>query len=70
MTRAAEVESVRRLFREYAAWLRIDLCFQDFETELKGLPGAYAPPRGGLWLARDPRRAGKDAIAGCVASRP
>lgn len=67
---AAEIEAVRRLFREYAEWLRVDLCFQGFEAELRGLPGVYAPPRGGLWLARDFRRAGEDGIAGCVALRP
>jgi len=61
----AEMETVRQLFREYAAWLDVDLCFQGFEAELAGLPGAYVPPAGGLWLARV---AGK--IAGVVALRP
>ncbi|HEY5598551.1 MAG TPA: GNAT family N-acetyltransferase [Kiloniellales bacterium] len=60
-----EMEIVRTLFREYADWLQVDLCFQDFAAELAGLPGAYAPPRGGLWLARVDGK-----VAGTIAFRP
>ncbi|HEY7482623.1 MAG TPA: GNAT family N-acetyltransferase [Gemmatimonadales bacterium] len=56
---------VRRLFEEYAASLEVDLCFQGFEEELAGLPGAYARPAGGLLLGFD-----GDEPAGCAAFRP
>lgn len=54
----------RGLFREYEAWLGLDLCFQNFEKELADLPGAYAPPTGRLLLAFE-----NDQLAGCVALR-
>jgi putative acetyltransferase len=53
------------LFAEYAESIGIDLCFQNFAAELAGLPGAYAPPLGNLWLAKV-----EGEPAGCVAVRP
>ena len=58
------VDVIRALFREYAASLDFDLAFQDFEGELAGLPGGYAPPEGCLLLACHEGRP-----AGCVGLR-
>jgi putative acetyltransferase len=63
--RTEDIAQVRRLFRAYADWLAVDLCFQGFERELAELPGAYAPPAGRLLVAR----VGGE-VAGCVALRP
>src|ERR1022692_3348492 len=61
---AAEWESVRELFREYWGSFGFSACFQDFESEVAGLPGAYAPPGGALVLALIDGQA-----AGCAALR-
>lgn len=55
---------VRELFREYAGTIDAHPCFEGLERELNQLPGGYAPPTGGLWLAVN----GTSAV-GCVALR-
>ena len=62
---AEDLLATRDIFTEYAGTLTVDLDFQDFQTELAGLPGDYAPPRGALLLARV-----DGALAGCCALRP
>jgi putative acetyltransferase len=59
-----ELEACRAIFREYAAELGIDLCFQNFDAEVAGLPGDYAAPYGALLLATV-----DDEVAGCCALR-
>lgn len=61
-----QIEEARRLFREYEAATGVDLCFQNFEAELRGLPGDYAPPAGRLFLLEDEE--GR-TVVGCVALR-
>ena len=47
------IEEVKQLFLEYAQSLKVNLDFQDFETELMALPGKYGPPDGVLIIALD-----------------
>ncbi len=60
-----ELEAMRSLFVDYQADIGIDLCFQGFERELRELPGDYAEPQGGLYLASV-----NGQPAGCCAFRP
>jgi putative acetyltransferase len=57
-----QIEKARELFLEYAESLGFSLCFQNFDQELAGLPGDYAPPSGRLLLAEY-----RGQLAGCVA---
>jgi len=59
-------ERIVALLREYEASLGVSLCFQNFDAELAGLPGDYAPPAGAMLLAR---AAPTDTLLGCVALR-
>jgi len=58
----AQISQARELFLEYAQSLSFSLCFQNFDKELAGLPGDYAPPEGRLLLVEYDGQ-----LAACVA---
>lgn len=62
---AEQLDTLREIFAEYARGLNVDLCFQGFEAELRGLPGEYAEPRGAVLMAQV-----GEQLAGCCALRP
>ncbi|MEO6017868.1 MAG: GNAT family N-acetyltransferase [Polaromonas sp.] len=60
-----ELTATRLILNEYAGQLGVDLCFQNFQEELAGLPGEYDAPEGVLLLALV-----DGEVAGCCALRP
>jgi putative acetyltransferase len=67
---AADIVEIRGLLREYESETGTDLCFQNFEEELAGLPGSYAPPSGRLLIAMALSGGSESRPAGCIALRP
>lgn len=65
MIRAADfsrdLEQVRALIAEYAAWLDCDLSFQGFEHEMRNLETVYGAPNGAFLVAEADGR-----IVGCA----
>lgn len=59
-----EFEQAKELFQEYATFLDIDLCFQNFSEELENLRKQYYKPDGTLLLAYVDK-----LPAGCVGVR-
>lgn len=59
-----DIELARQLLREYGELRCYDIALGDYEKEVAGLPGEYAPPEGCLLLAFH-----DDVPAGCVALR-
>ena len=69
-TMPQQITAVQELMREYLTWVSEQFpntlpTFDEWEAELKNLPGIYAPPQGGLFLATV-----DDQPAGCVALKP
>ncbi|HEY6307574.1 MAG TPA: GNAT family N-acetyltransferase [Candidatus Angelobacter sp.] len=60
-----QIAAARELMIEYATALGFDLCFQNFDEEMRTLPGKYAPPAGRILLANWNGQA-----AGVIAMRP
>jgi len=63
-TSPEQVELARRLFREYADAIGVDLEYQGFAAELAALPSPYTAPQGALLIAQV-----DGDTAGCVALR-
>src|SRR3954447_7651724 len=61
----ADIPALRALLLDYEEAIGFDLCFQDFDAELAGLPGAYVAPTGALLVAEIQRE-----VVGCAALRP
>ena len=59
-----EYEAAQLLFNEYAQWLNIDLCFQNFDKELQQLSIMYAATSGGIVLCKK-----NNDFIGCSAIR-
>lgn len=59
-----EYAAAASLFKEYAAWLNIDLGFQNFSDELQDLQNMYALPEGGILLSKN-----ENEFTGCIAIR-
>jgi len=59
-----QIEQARRLFVEYSESLGFSLSFQEYDAELKNLPGEYVSPDGQLLLAYS-----DNEPIGCVALR-
>ena len=63
-TSADHFKAAKKLFKEYADHLSIDLSFQDFEKELQNIEETYSQKNGGIILCNN---AGK--YIGCIAVR-
>jgi ribosomal protein S18 acetylase RimI-like enzyme len=58
------IDYIKALFLQYAEALNVDLSFQNFEDELKVLPGKYSEPEGALLIALE-----DNEPIGCIALR-
>lgn len=63
-TSPAQWAEAKRLVQEYAASLKVDLCFQGFDEELANFEREYGPPAGRFFLALESGR-----YAGCAGLR-
>ncbi len=62
---APQWDEARRLVREYAASLGVDLSFQNFDQELEHFTSEYAAPKGAFLLAQD-----AEQYVACIGLRP
>jgi putative acetyltransferase len=57
----ADTQAIVALVREYAAWLGIDMGWQNFEQEMAQIESIYSLPKGLLWVVQDGAQ-----LVGCV----
>jgi putative acetyltransferase len=57
----SDTQATVALVREYAAWLAIDMSFQNFEQEMAQIGRTYSLPKGLFWVVQE----GKELV-GCV----
>jgi putative acetyltransferase len=57
----ADQAALVALIREYAAWLNIDMSFQNFDQEMEQIDIEYSLPKGLLWALQDGSK-----LVGCV----
>lgn len=62
---AQDYHRAKELVLAYAAWLNIDLSYQQFDEELAHFEQSYGPPLGGILLLKV-----EDKTIGCVGIRP
>jgi putative acetyltransferase len=56
-----DTSAIVALVREYAAWLGIDMGWQNFEQEMAQIESVYSLPKGLFWVVRDGAK-----LVGCV----
>jgi putative acetyltransferase len=56
-----DTQAAVALVREYAAWLNIDMSFQNFEQEMAHIGSTYSLPNGLFWVVQEGER-----MVGCV----
>ncbi len=56
-----DTQAIVALVREYAAWLGIDMGWQNFEQEMAQIESIYSLPKGLFWVVQDGAK-----LVGCV----
>lgn len=60
----SDQKAVVAIIREYAAWLDIDMGFQNFDEEMAHIDSKYCLPSGSLWVVQN-----GENLVGCIGFR-
>ena len=60
----SDQKAVVAIIREYAAWLDIDMGFQNFDEEMAHIDSKYRLPSGSLWVVQN-----GENLVGCIGFR-